>query len=140
MKIRITATGEVRNVPNGELTDALIASKVWERVVPLPPQPGTAVWSLFNPDKDGLSKDSRLTIQASCPVCNQKIWGAPTPSQQAINKLVFWHCGKGETAPKEIAEEYCAAGGGIGFDTGYPKVQDPPQISSNVQALIQGGR
>src|SRR5258708_9978499 len=106
MKIRITATGEVRSVPNGDLTDALIASKVWERVVPLPPQPGNAVWSLYDPNRDGLSAQSKLAIQASCPMCKQKIWGAPTPSQQAINRLVFWHCGKRDTAPKEIAEEH----------------------------------
>ncbi len=131
MKIRIVATGEVRSVPNCDLVDALIASKVWERVVPLPPQPGNAVWSLYDSDKDGLSALSKLAIQASCSICKQKIWGAPMPSQQAINKLVFWHCGKGETAPKEVAEEYCARGGGVSFEAGYPKVQPETGDAAN---------
>jgi hypothetical protein len=118
MKVRYKNTGKIEHVPNNVTTDMLLKAGLLEVVVEPPPAPGTATWNLINPDKDGLSAQSQLTIVGQCAVCNQKLWGAPASNMAAVDKMIFWHCGRGEHVPKDVAAEYVNRGGGTAFPTG----------------------
>src|SRR6266481_1240205 len=129
MKVKVITTGEVKHVPNDLVTTGLLRIGIIEEIKPEPPAPGNAVWEIWNPDKDGLSAHSQLTIKASCSVCGQKIWGAPAPNLAAVSKFVFWHCGRGQNVPKDVAEDWVKRGGGARFPTGHEGVQPDQEIT-----------
>jgi hypothetical protein len=117
MKVLVVATGQVKDMPRDAVTARLIEAGVFEAIkefqAPAPPTAptGEATWGLYE-DRD-VSKG--LTITAACDTCQQKIWGAPKATKEAVAKLVFWHCGVGAKVPENIANEYIQRGGGQAF-------------------------
>ncbi len=140
MHVRVKATGKTMHVARDSSTELMLAAGLIEEIKPEPPKPGTAVWSLTNPAAEG-SEYSHLTIRAACDVCAQKIWGSPRPNMADVNKLVFWHCGKGERPPAHVAAEYVKAGGGLPFPKGQGANHQPePKYSESVLDMNNHGR
>ena len=111
MKVRIVATGEEKHIPIDGHVAALLRLGMIEELKEnvAPPPRGDAKWAI----QGGLKQDIPVpTITASCDACNQKLWGNPKPTVEAVGKMIFWHCGRGEKVPSDIATAYIQRGGG----------------------------
>jgi len=117
MKIRIVKSGKEVHVPRDLNTETFIAEGMWEEVKETPAQQptGEATWGLHDPDRDGMSQDSKLAVTASCSVCGTKMVFIPKPSKVALAACGMWHCGKREAIPDAIGNEFIRRGGGQPF-------------------------
>jgi hypothetical protein len=123
MKVRIVATGTEEHIPFApQLVDVLVKAGIVERVDEKKPDipRGTARWAIQGGPKQDIPV---LTITASCDVCNQKMWGNPKPTVEAVGKMIFWHCGRGEKVPSDVATAYIQRGGGTPAPFSMPVTQ-----------------
>jgi len=108
MLIKIVATGAAMHVPTGQMTDAMIASGIWERVV-VPSKPVEVKWFLFKELENGLH-----SLGFNCGWCKSTSYFAPDVNLGAekLLGLLRPHCSHRTTCPAELINSYLAAGGG----------------------------
>jgi hypothetical protein len=123
MKVRIVATGTEEHIPFApQLVDVLVKAGIVERVdekKPAIPR-GTAKWSLTGVNEGSVKE---LTIIAGCEVCSQTLRGNPKPDVESVGKMIFWHCGRGEKVPNDVATSYIQRGGGAPAPFSLPVTQ-----------------